>query len=49
VCDDGIGGAHADGTGLVGLTDRLAALRGTLRIHSPHGRGTLIEASIPVR
>jgi signal transduction histidine kinase len=48
VRDDGIGGARADGTGLVGLRDRLSALDGTLRIESPAERGTLIAASIPL-
>jgi signal transduction histidine kinase len=49
VSDDGVGGARADGTGLVGLSDRLAALDGSLRVESPPGGGTRIAASIPVR
>ena len=49
VRDDGVGGARADGTGLVGLSDRLTALDGNLRVESPPGGGTLIAASIPVR
>jgi signal transduction histidine kinase len=49
VHDDGVGGARADGTGLVGLSDRLTALEGRLRVESPPGGGTLIAASIPVR
>ena len=49
VRDDGVGGARADGNGLVGLSDRLAAVGGTLRIESPADGGTLIAASIPVR
>jgi signal transduction histidine kinase len=49
VRDDGVGGARADGTGLVGLSDRLTALDGSLRVESPPGGGTLIMASIPVR
>jgi signal transduction histidine kinase len=49
VSDDGIGGADPDGSGLVGLRDRLAALDGTLRVESPAGGGTRIAASIPVR
>ena len=48
VRDDGVGGARADGTGLVGLSDRLTALDGSLRVESPPGGGTLIAASIPV-
>ena len=49
VCDDGVGGAQADGTGLLGLKDRLAALDGTLRVESPADGGTVITASIPIR
>jgi signal transduction histidine kinase len=46
--DDGIGGADpAIGTGLRGLADRLAALDGTLRVHSPDGGGTRLVARIP--
>ena len=48
VRDDGVGGADVrSGTGLRGLEDRLAALDGTLRIESPRGRGTRVEARIP--
>ncbi|MCW3014857.1 MAG: hypothetical protein JWO02_1949 [Solirubrobacterales bacterium] len=47
VRDDGVGGARADGSGLVGLSDRLAVLDGTLRVESPADGGTLIAASIP--
>ena len=48
VADDGVGGATvAEGTGLMGLTDRVEAQGGTLRIHSPRGAGTRIEAEIP--
>ena len=49
VRDDGVGGARADGTGLVGVSDRLTALDGSLRVESPPGGGTLVAASIPVR
>ena len=49
VRDDGIGGAKAAGTGLVGLADRVAALDGTLRLETPAGGGTLVAADIPVR
>jgi signal transduction histidine kinase len=49
VVDDGVGGADADaGSGLHGLADRVEALHGRLRIDSPLGRGTRIEAHIPV-
>jgi GAF domain-containing protein len=48
VRDDGHGGARPDGSGLVGLADRLAAVDGRLRIDSPRGEGTLIAAEIPI-
>jgi signal transduction histidine kinase len=48
VRDDGIGGADMGaGSGLRGLADRLAALDGSLRVESPPGAGTRIEARIP--
>jgi PAS domain S-box-containing protein len=48
VRDDGIGGARPDGSGLLGLADRLAALGGRLRVESPTVGGTLIAADIPI-
>jgi signal transduction histidine kinase len=48
VSDDGDGGARVDGSGLVGLADRLAALDGRLQIESPAGGGTLVTADIPL-
>jgi PAS domain S-box-containing protein len=48
VRDDGAGGARAEGPGLLGLGDRLAALDGRLRIYSPPGGGTLIAGAIPL-
>ena len=49
VVDDGVGGADATvGTGLRGLSDRVAALEGTLRVDSPPGEGTRIVAEIPL-
>jgi PAS domain S-box-containing protein len=49
VADDGVGGADtAGGSGLNGLTDRVEALHGRLRIDSPRGGGTRIDAQIPV-
>jgi signal transduction histidine kinase len=48
VRDDGIGGARPDGSGLLGMADRLAALGGQLRIESPAGGGTLIAAEFPL-
>jgi signal transduction histidine kinase len=48
VHDDGAGGARRNGSGLVGLADRVAALDGRLRIESPPDDGTLITAAIPL-
>jgi len=48
VSDDGIGGANpAAGTGLRGLSDRVAALDGDFRVKSLAGEGTTVRASIP--
>ena len=48
VADDGVGGADgAHGSGLRGLTDRVEALGGRLRVASPVGRGTVVTAEIP--
>jgi signal transduction histidine kinase len=50
VSDDGTGGATPDGgSGLRGLSDRVAAGGGRLRIDSPPGAGTCLEADIPCR
>ena len=47
VRDDGCGGASLDaGGGLAGLADRVTAVGGTLRVDSPPGKGTRLEASI---
>ena len=49
VSDDGVGGADPTrGTGLNGLSDRVAALDGTLRVDSRPGEGTRISAEMPV-
>jgi signal transduction histidine kinase len=48
VRDDGIGGARPDGSGLLGLADRLAALDGQLSVYSPADSGTLVAAAIPL-
>jgi signal transduction histidine kinase len=46
--DDGVGGADpARGSGLVGLTDRLQALGGSIRVNSRRGEGTHITAELP--
>ncbi|GAA2400893.1 sensor histidine kinase [Actinomadura vinacea] len=48
--DDGVGGARPEaGTGLRGLTDRVAALDGDLRVDSPPGQGTRVTADLPLR
>jgi signal transduction histidine kinase len=50
IADDGVGGANpARGSGLVGLTDRVEALGGTLTIRSPAGEGTTMRVELPVR
>jgi signal transduction histidine kinase len=49
VADDGVGGARIDaGSGLRGLSDRLAALEGELELDSPLGEGTRLAARIPL-
>ena len=48
VRDDGVGGADPDGHGLLGVSDRVAALGGQLRIDSPRGGGTVVAATLPV-
>jgi signal transduction histidine kinase len=50
VRDDGVGGADpASGTGLIGLLDRVEAADGTLTVTSPAGRGTTVQAELPLR
>jgi PAS domain S-box-containing protein len=47
--DDGVGGADSgQGSGLVGLHDRVEALGGTIRIESPPGAGTLLVVALPL-
>jgi signal transduction histidine kinase len=47
--DDGIGGADPSrGSGLVGLSDRIEALGGTLEVTSPTGGGTTLLIQLPV-
>jgi signal transduction histidine kinase/uncharacterized protein YoaH (UPF0181 family) len=48
VVDNGIGGARPDGTGLVGLADRVATVAGDLRVETPLCGGTRVLASIPL-
>jgi signal transduction histidine kinase len=50
VRDDGVGGATpGGGSGLVGLADRVEALGGTIRVHSPAGQGTRLQIDLPIR
>jgi signal transduction histidine kinase len=47
--DDGTGGADpGNGSGLVGLIDRVEALGGDMKIESPRGIGTTLHVTIPV-
>jgi signal transduction histidine kinase len=47
--DNGVGGADpARGSGLVGLTDRVEALGGSIRVRSRPGDGTHITAELPL-
>ncbi|MFL6218514.1 MAG: CHASE3 domain-containing protein [Actinomycetes bacterium] len=49
VRDDGVGGATvAHGSGLIGLSDRVQALGGTITVRSPAGEGTTLEIDLPV-
>jgi signal transduction histidine kinase len=48
VVDDGVGGADTEqGSGLRGLADRVEALGGRLRVWTPVGGGTRVQAEIP--
>jgi signal transduction histidine kinase len=48
VRDDGVGGATVGGgSGLVGLTDRVEALGGTITVTSPPGQGTTLLVDLP--
>jgi signal transduction histidine kinase len=48
VHDDGVGGADpARGSGLIGLSDRVEALGGTLYVDSPAGHGTTVSCELP--
>jgi signal transduction histidine kinase len=49
VRDDGCGGADpANGSGLIGLADRVAVLDGTVTVSSPPGGPTLLRMEIPL-
>jgi signal transduction histidine kinase len=50
VRDDGRGGADpAEGSGLLGLRDRVEAIGGTMRLTSPPGAGTSLSVVLPLR
>jgi signal transduction histidine kinase len=47
--DDGCGGADPRrGSGLIGLTDRVDALGGTIEVESPSGAGTTLLITLPI-
>jgi signal transduction histidine kinase len=48
VRDNGVGGANPRGHGLVGLSDRVAALDGQLSVESPAEGGTILAATLPL-
>jgi signal transduction histidine kinase len=49
VRDDGQGGAALGrGSGLIGLSDRVEALEGAMRLRSAPGEGTSLEVTVPV-
>jgi signal transduction histidine kinase len=48
--DDGVGGAApGQGSGLLGLKDRVEALGGEIKIESPSGSGTSLRVKIPMQ
>jgi len=47
VADDGVGGADAEGAGLLGLRRRVEALDGELHVVSPRSSGTTLHAEVP--
>ena len=48
VSDDGVGGADLSrGSGLIGLTDRMAAVGGRLSVQSNRLQGTTLHAEVP--
>ncbi|OLB62971.1 MAG: hypothetical protein AUH94_04155 [Ktedonobacter sp. 13_2_20CM_2_54_8] len=51
ICDDGCGydlAKHQTGTGIVGMRERANALGGTMKIFSQPGKGTTVEAILPL-
>ena len=48
VADDGVGGAApSPGSGLAGISDRVAALGGSVTVASPAGEGTVVTVELP--
>jgi signal transduction histidine kinase len=48
--DDGVGGADpARGSGLIGMSDRVQALGGSIEVDSPPGAGTTIVVDLPLQ
>jgi signal transduction histidine kinase len=48
IADDGVGGAVAgERSGLAGISDRVAALGGSVSVSSPAGKGTAVVAELP--
>jgi signal transduction histidine kinase len=41
------GAAPGRGSGLIGLTDRIHALGGTITVDSPTGQGTTLRVTLP--
>ena len=48
IVDDGRGGAIVPGNGLAGMRERLEVLHGSLRVDAVQGRGTHVEARVPL-
>lgn len=48
VRDNGVGGASPEGSGMVGISDRVDAVGGTISVASPPGAGTTISVRIPL-
>ena len=48
IVDDGRGGSIVPGNGLCGMRKRLEGVHGSLRIDAGNGRGTRVEARVPL-
>jgi signal transduction histidine kinase len=53
ICDEGKGfdtteGRHAEGYGLLTMRERVEKVGGTLRVSSASGKGTVVEARVPI-